>query len=87
MVITVELPESVCVAARVRPEDLPELVRETLAAELYRRGRASLAKAAEIAGLARADMGEFLVRHDLHLAYDAADAAADWDAVEKALAQ
>lgn len=75
--ITISLPRSLLAAADVREQELAKLTRETVAVDLYRRGRLSLGKAAEVAGLAtKWEMTALLARHDVWLDYDAQDI---WD--------
>ena len=75
--VTMDLPKSVCVAIGVRETDLACTIREVLAVELYRAGRLSLGKAADVAGVTRAEIPSLLAKHDVWLHYDVHDAAAD----------
>lgn len=78
MTVTVSLPKSLLAAVGVREEDLDALIREWIAVELYRRGRVSLGKAAEVAGVAtKWEMLGTLARHDIWIDYAAEDAVQD----------
>lgn len=77
LTITVELPEGICAAAGLRERELPGYVAEIVAIDLYRQGRVSFGKAAEIAGLSRRDMMQRFASHGVVLSYDAADAEDD----------
>jgi predicted HTH domain antitoxin len=83
--VTVDLPRSVCTAMGAREAELAHLIREVLAVELYRAGRLSLGKAAEVAGVTRFEMMQVLAKHDVWLAYDVHDAAADWETLREVL--
>ena len=85
VVITVDLPESVSTAMGVRLTELAPVLREAFAVELYRMGRLSLGKAAEIAGVTRLEMLPILAKHDVWFAYDVYDAAADWETLQETL--
>jgi predicted HTH domain antitoxin len=85
--VTLDLPKSVCAAMGVRESELTPLLREVVAVELYRTGRLSLGKAAEVAGVTRFDMLRLLAKYDVWLLYDAHDAASDWDTLQKVLLQ
>lgn len=79
----ISLPKFVLAAAGVREQELSALIREVMAVELYRRGRLSLGKAAELAGLAtKWEAISMLARHDVWLDYTADDAAADLATLE-----
>jgi len=47
---TVKLPSSFLTATKLKEDELEEFIRRSLAAELYREGKLSLGKAAEVAG-------------------------------------
>ncbi len=80
--ITLSFPRSVLVAAGVREQELDRFVREAIAVELYRQGRLSLGKAAELAGFAtKQEMLMALARHDVWLDYTAEDAADDLETI------
>lgn len=80
------LPRSVLLAAGVREHELPRVIRETLAVELYRQGRISLGKAAELAGVdTKHQMQALLAQHGAHLDYTSDDAEADMKTLERLL--
>lgn len=83
--VTMDLPKSVCVAIGVRETDLACTIREVLAVELYRAGRLSLGKAADVAGVTRTEFPSLLAKHDVWLHYDVHDTAADWRTLRKVL--
>ena len=76
--ITISLPRSVLAATGVREGELDRLVRELVAVELYRQGRVSLGKAAEVAGLStKWEMMSTLARHGVWPDYTVEDATHD----------
>ncbi len=82
--ITLSLPKSVLAAAGVREQELDRFVREAIAVELYRQGRLSLGKAAELAGFAtKQEMLTVLAKHDVWLDYTAHDAADDLETLDR----
>jgi len=83
--VKLDLPTTVCTATGLRENELSGYLTEVLAVDLYRRRRVSLAKAAEIAGLSRADMVLALARHDEYFHYDADDAQSDWNTLRDLL--
>jgi predicted HTH domain antitoxin len=83
--VAVEMPRSVYSALGVREAELGQMMREALAVELYRLGRLSLGKAAEIAGATMWSMTQILVRHDVYASYDVQDAADDWKTLTELL--
>lgn len=69
-------------AAKVRDEELGDLMRESLALQLYRGGRISIGKAAEIAGLStKWEMMQLLAKYDLPIDYSADDAKRDLEII------
>ncbi|PIY49844.1 MAG: hypothetical protein COZ06_12520 [Armatimonadetes bacterium CG_4_10_14_3_um_filter_66_18] len=74
-------------AAGVEERELPALIREYFAVELYRLGRVSLGKAAELAGVTtKTEMMAALARHGVWLNYTAEDAAEDLETLRTLLA-
>jgi predicted HTH domain antitoxin len=53
--LTIELPESLLAALRRTPQEMSAEIRLAAAIDWYRRGLVSQGRAAEIAGLGRAD--------------------------------
>lgn len=86
--VTISLPRSVLSAAGVREGELDRLVRELVAVELYRQGRVSLGKAAEVAGLStKWEMMSTLARHGVWLDYTVEDATYDAATLKELLRQ
>ena len=83
--IALELPKSVLAALGVPESELAKVIRELIAAELYRQGRISLGKVAEIAEISVTEIPTFLVRHNLYIHYSAEDAATDWKGLREGL--
>ena len=84
--VTVSLPKSLLATTGVREQELGGLVRESVAVELYRLGRISLGKAAEVAGVStKHEMLALLAKHDVWLDYTAEDAAEDWETLRDVL--
>ncbi|GBC90575.1 hypothetical protein HRbin14_01312 [bacterium HR14] len=76
--VTVAIPQSVLVATGLQQQEREGFIREVIAVELYRQGRLSLGKAAEVAGVAtRYEMTALLAKHGVFWNYTAADAEAD----------
>ncbi|CUU37426.1 Uncharacterised protein family (UPF0175) [Armatimonadetes bacterium DC] len=81
--VTVAIPQSVLVATGLQQQELEGFIREVIAVELYRQGRLSLGKAAEVAGVAtRYEMTALLAKHGVFWNYTAADAEADFATIE-----
>ncbi|MCC6444541.1 MAG: UPF0175 family protein [Armatimonadetes bacterium] len=70
---------------RAPTKDISSVIREVLAVDLYRTGRISFGKAAEIAGVSHDRMTQILAKHDVWLAYDTEDALSDWQNLKDAL--
>lgn len=71
--VTVVIPSDLSRILRVDEKQLPKLVRIYLAVELYREGVVSLGKAAEIAGVTKAEMMEILASKGVPLNYTEED--------------
>ncbi len=87
MTVSVELPRSICAAAGVRETELAQAMREALVVDLYRQGRISLGKAAEVAGVSHYEMIRILTKHDVFLSNDIQDASADFETLKEFLPQ
>lgn len=75
---TITFPRSVLSALKVKEADLNRFVRQALAVELYREGRLSLGKAAELAGAwNKWEMIMLLNEKGVPLDYSAEDAPND----------
>lgn len=86
MAATITLPESVIQAIRVREADLDRFIRRILAVELYREGRLSLGKAAEVAGARNKwEMVMLLDEKGVPLDYSAEDAEQDLNTLKNYL--
>ncbi len=82
--ITLSFPKSVLAVAGVREQELDRFVREAIAVELYRQGRLSLGKAAELAGFAtKQEMLTVLAKHTVWLDYTAHDAVDDLETLDR----
>lgn len=76
--VLVSLPKSLLVAIGVPPERLGQVVRESVAVDLYRCRMISFGKAMEVAGMAsNAAMLDLLAQHDVWLSDVADDGPAD----------
>ena len=82
--LPVTVPKDLVRILKVRDEDIPRLVRLYLAIELYREGKVSLGKAAEIAGITKWEMMEILASKDV-LQYDVKDLEKDIKMLEEML--
>jgi predicted HTH domain antitoxin len=78
MSVTLEVPEALLAEAFAVPAaDVPRHLRIELACALYSQNRLSFAKAAELAGLDRFQMGQELTRRNISRHYTADDLKAD----------
>jgi len=73
MEVKVTLPEDVARTAGLAGQDAPEQARFLLLLELYREGRLSLGRFAELAGLSQAALLERMGAHDTYLNYSLQD--------------
>jgi predicted HTH domain antitoxin len=83
--VALELPKSVLAALGVPESELAKVIRELIAAELYRQGRISLGKVAEIAEIPMTEIPTSFARYNLYIRYSAEDAAADWKGLREGL--
>jgi predicted HTH domain antitoxin len=84
--ITIDLPDAFTAVINVAQQDLPEYIKKTLAVELYREGKLSLGKAAELAGTANKwGMLVLLNERKVPLHYTAEDADRDLQTLDEAL--
>ena len=67
--ITIILPKELIHVFKIRKKDLSKAVRESLAVELYRDGKISLGKAAEIAKMSKWEIFELLAAKKVPLQY------------------
>ncbi len=78
MEAVITLPDTILSSIKVRKSDLDQFLRRTLAVALYREGRLSLGKAAELAGVRNKwEMILLLDEKGVSLDYDAEDAESD----------
>lgn len=83
--VTVVIPSDLSRILRVDEKQLPKLVGIYLAVELYREGVVSLGKAAEIAGVTKAEMMEILASKGVPLNYTEEDLQEDIETLERLL--
>jgi len=84
MEATITLPKSLLSVIKVREPDLDRFVRRILAVELYREGRLSLGKAAEVAGARNKwEMIMLLDEKGVPVDYSGEDAKADLETLRK----
>ncbi|MCZ7634711.1 MAG: UPF0175 family protein [Verrucomicrobia bacterium] len=67
--VTVEIPEEALALAGLDDQPASEGTRRLLALELFREGRASLGRAAELAGLSVEEFMEFATHREVPLHY------------------
>lgn len=83
---TIDLPKSLPWLVNIRPDELGTYVRISLAVELFREGRVSLGKAAEVAGFhTKIEMIEELKNRNIALDYSEQDADDDLNTLKKIL--
>ncbi|MBI4746285.1 MAG: UPF0175 family protein [Deltaproteobacteria bacterium] len=76
--VTINIPDTLPVAAKVHKSEMPGYIKKTLAVELYREGVLSLGKAAELAGVSsKWEMLTILNEKRVNLRYGAEDAEED----------
>lgn len=74
----VKLPSSFLYSIKVSESEMPDFIKRTLAVELYREGKLSLGKAAELAGVKNKwEMLVILDKSGVELRYTAEDAEDD----------
>ncbi|ADT85040.1 UPF0175 family protein [Thermococcus barophilus] len=83
--VFVSVPQDLARILRVSEKDLPKVVRLYLAIELYREGKISLGKAAEIARVTKWEMMEILASKGIPLQYDEEDLKEDVETLERLL--
>lgn len=77
--VTVQIPEAALALAGFEDQSVSEQASRLVALELFREGRASLGRAAELAGMGVEDFMEFSARREVPLHYTAADLVEDRD--------
>jgi predicted HTH domain antitoxin len=84
----VDLPGSILALIKVDKDQLGSFIKRSLAVELYREGRLSLGKAAELAGAkSKWEMLMLLNERGVPLDYTAEDAEDDLNTLEEVLSQ
>ncbi len=83
--IPVELPRDVIHIFKVREKELPKVVRELIAVALYEKGRISLGKAAELAGVSRWEMSDILAAKRIPIQYYPEDLEEDIETLKELL--
>ena len=84
MVATIDLPGSFMTAARVKEGEFGTFIRHSLAVELYKEGKLSLGKAAEVAGMRNKwEMLLLLNEKGIPIDYTAKDAEKDLDTLKE----
>jgi len=83
--VTISIPQDLARILGVRVKELPRIVKLYLVTELYREGKVSLGKAAEIAEISKWEMMEVLASKGIPLQYDEEDLKEDVEALEKLL--
>jgi predicted HTH domain antitoxin len=73
MEVKVSLPEDVARFAGLAGRDAPEQARFLLLLELYREGRVSLGRFAELAGVSQAELLDRMGEHGTYLNYSLKD--------------
>jgi predicted HTH domain antitoxin len=81
--VKVELPAELARAAGLNPADPSAEAARLLAVELYREGKASLGRAAELCQMPIEQFLEFAARHQAPLHYGAADLEEDRRTLER----
>lgn len=81
---TLNLPASFPHSVKVSESEIPDFIKRTLAIELYREGKLSLGKAAELAGAKNKwEMLTILDKSGVPLNYTIEDIDEDLDALER----
>jgi len=83
--ISVKVPRDLVRILKVKDEEVPKLVKLYLAIELYREGKVSLGKAAEIAGVSKWEMMEIIASKNIPIQYDVKDLERDIKTLEELL--
>ena len=82
----VDMPESILALIKVHPDQLCQYIKRSLAVELYREGKLSLGKAAELAGAGgKWEMLMLLSERGVPLDYSAEDAQEDFRTLKELL--
>ena len=83
---TIDLPGTFPLLIKKDEADIPSFIKQALAIELYREGKISLGKAAELAGARNKwEMLMILSEHDIPIHYTAKDSNSDLETLKKFL--
>jgi len=82
-VISVDFPRDLIHILKIRDRELPKVLKEIIAVELYKEGRISLGKAAEIAGVSKWEMFDILASRKIPLKYGIDDLREDLKTLKK----
>lgn len=83
--ISIDVPKDLIHILKVRERELPKVLREIIAVNLYKEGLISLGKASEIAGVSRWEMFDILAAKKIPLQYYPEDIEEDVETLEKML--
>ena len=83
--ISIDVPKDLIHALKVRERELPKVLREIIAVNLYKEGLISLGKASEIAGVSRWEMFDILAAKKIPLQYYPEDLEEDIETLKKVL--
>ena len=83
--ISIDVPKDLIHILKVRERELPKVLREIIAVNLYKEGLISLGKASEIAGVSRWEMFDILAAKKIPLQYYPEDLEEDIETLEKML--
>ena len=83
--ISIDVPKDLIHVLKVRERELPKVLREIIAVNLYKEGLISLGKASEIAGVSRWEMFDILATKKIPLQYYPEDLEEDIETLKKML--
>ena len=83
--ISIDVPKDLIHILKVRERELPKVLREIIAVNLYKEGLISLGKASEIAGVSRWEMFDILAAKKIPLQYYPEDLEEDIETLKKVL--
>ena len=83
--ISIDVPKDLIHILKVRERELPKVLREIIAVNLYKEGLISLGKASEIAGVSRWEMLDILAAKKIPLQYYPEDLEEDIETLKKVL--
>ena len=83
--ISIDVPKDLIHVLKVRERELPKVLREIIAVNLYKESLISLGKASEIAGVSRWEMFDILAAKKIPLQYYPEDLEEDIETLKKML--